>query len=104
MSDKHPSTMWLAGDETRKALEDIGIERVRQDQKWGVQRHGFPVWLTVLMEEVGELAHETLLFRERSGHAALERESLELMRAEAVQVAAVAVAMIEQIDEVLADD
>ena len=31
-------------------------ERVRQDEKWGVQDHDDPAWLMILAEEVGEVA------------------------------------------------
>lgn len=31
-------------------------ERHRQDAKWGPQHHDIPVWLAILMEEVGEAA------------------------------------------------
>lgn len=101
--ERKPLTIWLASDETRKALVDVANERIRQDQKWGRQRHDFPVWLTVLMEEVGELAQATLSMREYAffGNSGPERDELERMRSEAAQVAAVAVAMIEHIDEEL---
>lgn len=92
------------GGMDKAALADVAGERIRQHEKWGVQRHDFPVWLTVLMEEVGELAQATLLMRgvdEKYAYA--RREKLREMRDEAVQVAAVAVAMIEHIDEVLGD-
>jgi hypothetical protein len=31
-------------------------ERVRQDEKWGVQDHDDPAWLMILAEEIGEVA------------------------------------------------
>lgn len=37
-------------------LEDINQERNRQDEKWGIQRHDLGTWLTILVEEVGEVA------------------------------------------------
>lgn len=119
MAERKPHTIWLAGDETRRALADVTNERIRQHQQWGVQRHDFPVWLTVLSEEVGELAQAMLQYRETDfaiqrtreremvdtfvSFTPEQRDALEhrllLMRAEAIQVAAVAVAMIEHIDE-----
>ncbi len=57
-------------------------ERDRQDQKWGLQDHSLPKWMVILMEEVGELSE-----------AILEKKN---WRAEVVQVAAVALAMLEQ--------
>lgn len=69
-------------------------ERARQDAKWGLQRHSWPEWIAILTEEVGEAAH-----------AAVEENwrptgDLAELRAELVQVAAVAVQVIEHIDEV----
>lgn len=62
------------------------MERRRQDTKWGVQDHLPEKWITILMEEVGEAAH-----------GRLEGDRLNY-REELVQVAAVAVAMIESLD------
>jgi len=71
---------------------DISMERERQDSKWGNQSElPDPVWLTVLTEEVGEAAQEVLL---ATSHDA----SRIGLRAELIQVAAVAVAWIEAID------
>lgn len=41
-------------------LEEIDDERWRQNQKWGAQSHPIPVWLAILMEEVGEAAQAYL--------------------------------------------
>ena len=63
-------------------LDDIVLERSRQDAKWGVQNHDLSKWLLILMEEVGELAQALL---EENPH----------WEEEAIQVAAVIVAMIQ---------
>ncbi len=64
-------------------LQEIRDERQRQDDKWGSQRHLPPyTWMTILMEEVGEVAQ-----------AALEQDPN--YATELVQVAAVAVAALE---------
>ncbi len=64
-------------------LQEIRDERARQDAKWGSQRHLPPyTWMTILMEEVGEVAQ-----------AALKRDPN--YATELVQVAAVAVAALE---------
>lgn len=69
------------------AQQDIVNERMRQDNKWGANRiHSFPLWLTVLQEEIGE-----------ASMACLERDDVGL-RQELVQVAAVAQAMLESFD------
>lgn len=101
---------------TIPVLNDILQERQRQHDKWGTQRHDFPVWLTVLGEEVGELAEAILTMRRIEAETPLvvganadrlmrehrdssQRRCLRHVRDEAIQVAAVAVAMIEHIDE-----
>lgn len=65
-------------------LQAIQDERDRQDAKWGSQRK-LPqeVWLTILVEEVGEVA-ESILERDETNYPV-----------ELVQVAAVAVAALE---------
>ena len=69
------------------AMGAVKEERERQDAKWGSQRDlPNPTWLAILVEEVGEVAK-----------AILERDE-EGLNKEIVQVAAVAVAMIEAID------
>lgn len=72
-------------------MQDIAEERLRQDQKWGVQNHDHFTWLGILMEEVGESSKAAL--EHRFGHAPAR-----LYREELVQVAAVAVAMLECYD------
>ena len=71
-----------------RAIGDVIEERQRQDAKWGDQS-GLPRerMLAVLMEEVGEVAE-----------AILANGKPRDLRAELVQVAAVAVQMIEHID------
>lgn len=98
----------LATPNTADALADTADERIRQAAKWGVQswpdgtgpqyiamadaakahtdaaaERGDVTWLDILMEEVSEAAAET-------DHAAL--------RTELVQVAAVALSWVEDID------
>lgn len=73
---------------TCKVLGEVWAERQRQDDKWGQQNHNAFVWTTILTEEVGEVAKE-----------ALEDDTQKKkMRAELLQVAAVAVAAVECID------
>lgn len=70
---------------------DITAERARQDEKWGVQAHDYGVWKAILGEELGEADTEFLqlhfLDKKKANH--------KNFRHELVQVAAVAVAMIE---------
>ena len=81
-------------DAMRVVLNDIIDERKRQDERWGVQRLEWPVWMAVLTEEVGESAEASL-----EAHFN-PQAPLGHLREELVQVAAVAVAMIEHIDEI----
>ena len=67
-------------------LQQIRKERTQQDAKWGVQNHHPYKWGAILSEEVGE-----------DFRAVLEGD-VNNYREELIQVAAVAVAMIECID------
>lgn len=79
---------------TRDAIyADIDTERDAQDAKWGEQTHSMPVWSAILTEECGEVAEAALrvAFHGEDAHLAHLREEL-------VQVAAVAVHILEKID------
>lgn len=84
---------------TGDALELVGQERSRQDDKWGIQDHDMPTWLAILTEEVGELATAVLQqrFKGSEDYDKDTRGQLAL-REEAIQVAAVAVAIVESLD------
>jgi NTP pyrophosphatase (non-canonical NTP hydrolase) len=79
----------------RGVCEEVLGERELQDAKWGEQNHDPFTWLAILGEEVGE-ANKAALEAWTSGGRAPER--LAEYRAELVQVAAVAVAMIQSLD------
>lgn len=64
-------------------LEDVAAERRRQDEKWGPSERRPVPSLSVLVEEVGEVAE------------AMQRNHVTDVVGELIQVAAVAVAMIE---------
>ncbi len=70
-----------------KAILD---ERDRRDDKWGEQDHSLPEWTVILMEEVGELAKAV------SAETFPLTETEKNWREEAIHVAAVALAMLEQ--------
>ncbi len=74
-----------------KALDSVLTERARQDSKWGIQDHDPFTYLTVLIEEVGELAQAAL-------HTKFGGKEAGRMREEAVHTAAVALAIVECID------
>lgn len=65
-------------------LGQIGDERAKQDEKWGVRDQSDEKWLPILMEELGEVAR-----------CMLEGNTHSHLRDELVQVAAVAVAWLE---------
>lgn len=73
-------------------FEAIKAERTRQDGKWGKQNHPPITWVAILGEEFGEVGREALEHRAGSP-GAFERYKTEL-----VQLAAVAVAMLECAD------
>lgn len=88
---ERPKYIHTMGDRVVNTLVDVFDERVSQDEKWGVQEHDDYVWNAILGEEVGEVA-QALIDHEFKGTDHKD------VRAELVQVAAVAVAWIEAID------
>lgn len=84
---------------------DVLAERHRQDDKWGQQNHDPITWLAILGEEVGEASQHALTARFHqvsppgAGSAEEFRQhALGRFRAEMVQVAAVALAIVECMD------
>lgn len=75
----------------RSALQSVIDERRQQDAKWGEQNHDFGTWLAILMEEVGEASEAHL-------HTVFGGPKAGGMRREMVQVAAVALAIVECLD------
>ena len=84
-----------------KALTDVRVERARQDAKWGADRsQPDAIWLAILTEEVGESAEEVLALDWADGDPKAQRMiRTNRLRAELIQVAAVAVAWVEAIDD-----
>lgn len=82
-------------------LKEVSEERNRQDLKFGEQNHTPIEWVTILVEEVGEVSKDALEhhFAAKKGINNKDPEkSLKNCRKELVQVAAVAVSMIESLD------
>lgn len=74
----------------RNVLRDVCDERMNQDEKWGaleIRTTTYDAWVRVLGEEFGEVCM-----------ALNDKEPIENLRKELVQVAAVAVAWVEYID------
>ncbi|WP_061246762.1 MazG-like family protein [Leptospira noguchii] len=77
-----------------KIIQEILEEREKQDEKWGEQNHNPIEWCAILGEEVGEVNKAALEthFKYDSKNDHFE------YRKELIQVAAVAMAMIECLD------
>ena len=69
-------------------IEQVIAERGRQDEKWGEQNHDFPMYLTILMEEIGEASQAWLEWHFHKGDQ-------EAFLKEIIQMAAVALAIVE---------
>ncbi len=90
----------------KQILNDIQKEHQRQTEKWGEQNNSYPKWISILTEEVGEAAkeandYECLLdkINNPTFDSVLLNQTLINLREELVQVAAVAVQIIEKIDK-----
>lgn len=81
---------------TPDVLAEVGIERERQDAKFGQQNHHPSRWLDILMEEVGEAAEVSA----QCGLGDPDPKGFTWAdyRKEMIQVAAVAVSMVESFD------
>jgi hypothetical protein len=78
-----------------KAIEMVIAERKRQDEKWGDQSGNHPFeWMSILGEEFGELCEAVNETHFQNG-AHKERGGKVKIIKEAIQVAAVAVALVE---------
>ena len=79
---------YLLASPPRKA---VALERKRQTEKWGEQNHDVFVWLSILSEEIGELAQAAL-------HDKFGGRAAGTLKNELTQVAAVAVQWLEQLE------
>ncbi len=97
-----------------RIFEAVIAERARQDEKWGAATNrglALTTWAVVLGEEVGEVVGEiepalqlallSLRLAKANGRAdqAILKQQREELRRECVQVAAVAVAILECLDD-----
>lgn len=74
-------------------LEEVRKERIKQDSRFGWPRNHSPSWwLTILAEEFGEYARDVCDKKFEEG------QYVENMREELIQIAAVAIAAIEDLD------
>lgn len=95
LKEKKPQNHQLFSEHS-KILFDVLKERQRQNDKFGPQRNQHPfLWNTILQEEVGEAAKESLdMYFSKKPNEALQK-----YRKELIEVAAVAIATIQDIDE-----
>lgn len=89
------NTGYLPMHRTKAAVvNDALAERDRQDEQWGVQNHHPAYWLAILGKQVGQLGTSILNREWWTDKSAAVAE----MRHEAIQVIAVAMALVECID------
>jgi NTP pyrophosphatase (non-canonical NTP hydrolase) len=89
---------------TDPSTVSVVAERIRQDAKWGQQNHEPALWLGILGEEFGELCqavNETVF---DNGAEERAKGGYANMRAEATQIAAVAIAFVEMLDRRYGED
>ena len=84
-----------AATQMTDVLSEVAKERWHQEDKWGQQDNPDFEWVSILTEEVGEAAAEV---NEANFVSGKNRGDFSKLRAELVQVAAVAVAWVECID------
>lgn len=77
-------------------FEEIKKERLAQDAKWGEQNHKPIEWVAILTEEVGEVSKEALESHFKQYYRDVNQ--LANYRKELIQVAAVAISMIQCLD------
>lgn len=81
-------------DQTISVCMEVFHERIKQNEKWGIQVHDFGTWLMILGEEFGEVCQALQSTKGWSKDTDAQDPFKEL-----IQLAAVAVAIAEQIKE-----
>lgn len=76
--------------EKKKIIDDVLMERKRQDEKWGEQNHNAYVWASIIGEEYGEMCKAINEF----GFNPMPETEQEIY-SEAIQTIASCMAMIE---------
>lgn len=84
-------------------MDEVLKERIRQNEKWGEQNHDPEIWCMILGEEVGEVNTAALEANFSAPHMnsdneAAFRKHMDNYREELIQVAAVAVSMVQCFD------
>jgi len=89
--------MRMFSPEQEEAVYLLLKERRDQDAKWGEQNHAPEWWLAILMEEVGELAQAILETHFKNPDGSPHGGAVNIQK-EAVQCAAVALALVEYLN------
>lgn len=76
--------------------QDVFMERFRQNEKWGIQRHDIGTWIAILGEEFGEVCQAA---QSRLGLVSVKETDSNNLYEECIHVAAVASAIAEQLKE-----
>ncbi|MBO1515584.1 hypothetical protein [Metabacillus bambusae] len=79
-----------------QVLSDVDLERARQDSLWGKQRHQYGTWLAILGEEHGEVCQA---IQSKIGLISSKETDSDNLYIELIHLAAVAVAIAEQVRE-----
>ncbi len=94
-----PPPLVVMGDD-HPAVVSILQERKRQTAKWGEQRLSWPEWMSILSEEVGEAARmANQAHWLKVADQSFKAPKVQAFREELVHSAAVAVQIIEHLDE-----
>ena len=79
-----------------EAVDKVIAERIRQNKKWGYPQKNTPFeWVSILTEEVGELAQAT----NDAFMGQIKSNQTDKIVHEAIQIAAVAIAIIEHLSK-----
>lgn len=87
-----------------KTITQIQAEITKQNQKFGIQNHSPIEWMAILMEEVGEASQAAVDWHfkypnkvkdEAVEFSELQNQRLQNYKSELVQVAAIAIQMVE---------
>lgn len=76
---------------THNIMIEVLNERANQDKKWGEQNHSPLEWLPILAEEFGEVSRAVC-------ECYFGNYEFDNYREELIQIAAVAIAMVESLD------
>jgi NTP pyrophosphatase (non-canonical NTP hydrolase) len=86
-------------EQLEKLFEEVKKKRTSQDNKWGQQNHSPELWMLILGEEVGECNKAALeAYFSQKYDAYKNPQTLEDLRQELIQVAAVSLAIVESLD------